>query len=78
MQIFDSKLHAGPGTVAVRLHQAKKADAPYALMQGGSIETEGDGAVVGANAAGVLELRDVMVNGVATSHRYVFDKKKEG
>ncbi|MEZ5830889.1 MAG: right-handed parallel beta-helix repeat-containing protein [Dongiaceae bacterium] len=78
VQIFDSKLHAGPGTVAVRLHQAKKADAPYALMQGGSIETEGDGAVVGANAAGVLELRDVMVNGVATSHRYVFDKKKEG
>jgi hypothetical protein len=77
LDITDTKLHAGPGTVAIRLHQAKNKNPPFVRMQGGSIETEGDGAVAGANAAGVLELADVMVNGVATTHRYVFEPKKQ-
>jgi len=77
LEIIDSKLHAGPGTVAIRLHQQKNSNAPFVRMQGGSIDTEGDGAVAGASAAGVLELHNVLVNGVATDHRYVFEKKKD-
>ncbi|HEV8391443.1 MAG TPA: right-handed parallel beta-helix repeat-containing protein [Dongiaceae bacterium] len=77
LQIVDSKLHAGPGTAAINLHQTKTGNAPFVQMQGGSIETEGDGVVVNASAAGVLELHNVMVNGVATDHRYVFEKKKQ-
>ena len=77
LDIIDTKLHAGPGTVAIRLHQQKDKKAPLVRMTGGSIETEGDGAVAGANAAAILELTDVMVNGVKTTHRYVFEKKKE-
>lgn len=76
LQIVDSKLHAGPGTAAITLHQGKNANAPFVQMQGGSIETEGDGVVANSSAAGVLELHNVMVNGVATDHRYVFEKKK--
>ena len=77
LQIVDTKLHAGPGTVAVSLRQQKDRKPPVVQMHGGSIETEGDGAVAGANAAGILELHNVMVNGVATDHRYVFEKKKD-
>jgi Right handed beta helix region len=77
LEIIDTKLHAGPGTAAVTLRYHKDRKAPFVRMQGGSIETEGDGAVVRANGAGVLELHNVTVNGVATDHRYVFEKKKE-
>ncbi len=77
VDLIDTKLHAGPGTVAIRLHQQKDKKAPLVRMKGGSIETEGDGKLASANAAAVLELTDVMVNGVATTHRYVFEKKKD-
>jgi len=77
LRIVDTKLHAGPGTVAISLRQQKDRKPPVVQMHGGSIETEGDGAVAGANAAGILELHNVMVNGVATDHRYVFEKKKK-
>jgi hypothetical protein len=77
LQIIDTKLHAGRGTAAIALSQKKDRNAPLVMMRGGSIETEGDGAVVHANASGVLELYDVMVNGVAITDRYVFEKKKE-
>jgi hypothetical protein len=75
LQIIDTKLHAGPGTAAINLHQLSKGNPPLVVMQGGSIETEGDGIVVSANGAGVLELHNVMVNGVASDHRYVLEKK---
>jgi hypothetical protein len=75
LQIIDTKLHAGRGTVAISLSQKKDRDAPLVVMRGGSINTEGDGGVAHANANGVLELYDVMVNGVATTRRYVFEKK---
>src|SRR5262249_1815164 len=75
LEIVDTKLHAGPGTAAIALSEKKNRNAPMVVMRGGSIETEGDGQGVHANASGVLELHDVMVNGVSTSHRYVFNKK---
>jgi hypothetical protein len=75
LQIIDTKLHAGPGTAAIQLHQNKNRNAPFVQMQGGSIETEGDGKVASSVGDGVLELHNVMVNGVATDHRYVFQKK---
>ena len=76
LQIVDTKLHAGAGTAAINLSQKKDRAAPMVVMHGGSIETEGDGTVVHANAGGVLELHDVIVNGVPTTHRYVFEKKE--
>jgi hypothetical protein len=77
LEIIDSRLHAGPGTVAIDLHKLPKRNDPVVHMRGGSIQTEGDGKVAAAVGAGVLELHDVVVNGVSTSHRYVFEDKKQ-
>jgi hypothetical protein len=77
LQIIDSKLHAGPGTVAIHLSHKKNREGPVVVMRGGSIQLDGNGAVVHANGDGVLELHDVMVNGVATTKRYAFEKKEE-
>ena len=77
LEITDTRLHAGPGTVAIDLHKLPKRNDPVVHMRGGSIQTEGDGKVAAAVGAGVLELHDVLVNGVATSHRYVFEDKKQ-
>jgi hypothetical protein len=77
LRIIDTKLHAGPGTAAINLHKLEKQKDPLVRMEGGSIETEGDGAVASASSSGVLELHNVLVNGVATNHRYVFEKKKQ-
>lgn len=77
LEIIDSKLHAGPGTVAVSLSHKKDKKGPIVVMRGGSIELEGDGEVAHGNGDGVLELHDVLVNGVATTQRYVFEKKQE-
>ncbi len=76
LEIIDTKLHAGPGTVAIALSHKKNRKAPVVVMRGGSIALEGNGAVAHANGDGVLELHDVMVNGVATTKRYVFEKKQ--
>lgn len=76
LQILDSKLHAGPGTAAISLSHKKDRKGPVVVMRGGSIEIEGDGTVTRANGDGVLELHNVMVNGVPTTKRYVFEKKK--
>lgn len=75
LDIVDTKLQAGPGTAAINLHKLDKHKDPAVTMQGGSIQLDGDAVVASASSSGVLELRDVMVNGVATSHRYVFEKK---
>jgi hypothetical protein len=77
LQIIDTKLHAGPGTAAIQLHKLPKGNVPMVIMQGGSIETEGDAVVAAATDGGVLELHDVMVNGVRSDHRYVFEQKKQ-
>jgi hypothetical protein len=77
LEITDTKLHAGPGTFAISLHKLDKGNDPVVRMTGGSIQTEGDGAVAGSTSSGVLELHNVMVNGVLTDHRYVFEPKKQ-
>ena len=77
LEITDTKMQAGPGTVAVSLSYKKDQKPPLVVMRGGSIETSGDGAVAHCNGDGVLEVYDVMVNGKPTTHRYVFEKKKE-
>lgn len=77
LQIIDTRMQAGPGTVAVSLSYKKDRKPPLVVMRGGSIETIGDGAVARCNGDGVLELYDVMVNGKPTTHRYVFEKKKD-
>jgi hypothetical protein len=77
LQIVDTKLQAGPGTSAIVVHKNSEQYDPVIHMQGGSIQLDGDAVVATANSSGVLELHDVMVNGVATNHRYVFEKKKE-
>jgi hypothetical protein len=77
LEILDTKLQAGPGTVAVSLSHKKDQKPPLAVMRGGSIETSGDGAVAHCNGDGVLEVYDVMINGKPTTHRYVFEKKEK-
>jgi parallel beta-helix repeat protein len=76
LEIVDTKLQAGAGTAAINLSQKKDRASPMVVMRGGSIDTEGDGTVVHANGGGVLELHDVAVNGVPTTHRYEFKKKE--
>jgi hypothetical protein len=75
LEIVDTTLHAGPGTAAIALSHKKGRPAPMVVMRGGSIMLEGNGAVAHANGEGVLELHDVMINGVATTKRLVFEKK---
>ena len=77
LEILDTKLQAGPGTVAVSLSYKKDQKPPLAVMRGGSIETSGDGAVAHCNGDGVLEVYDVTINGKPTTHRYVFEKKEK-
>ncbi len=77
LQIIDSRLHAGPGTVAISLSHKKNKEGPAVVMRGGAITLEGSGAIVHANGDGVLELHEVMVNGVATTKRLVFEKKNK-
>jgi hypothetical protein len=77
LEVIDTKLQAGPGTVAIKLQQPKKGKDPVVHMRGGSIQLDGDAEVALANGAGVLELHQVAVNGVTTDHRYVFEKKKQ-
>jgi len=77
VEITDTKMQAGPGTVAVSLSHKKDQKPPLVKMRGGSIEISGDGAVAHCNGDGVLEVHDVMVNGKPTTHRYVFEKKKD-
>ncbi|HJR22529.1 MAG TPA: right-handed parallel beta-helix repeat-containing protein [Dongiaceae bacterium] len=76
LEIIDSRMQAGPGTVAVSLSNKKNQKPPLVVVRGGSIETKGDGAVAHCNGDGVLEVYDVMVNGKMTTRRYVFKKKK--
>jgi Right handed beta helix region len=78
LEIIDTTLQAGPGTNAINLHKLEKQNAPVVRMQGGSIELTGDAKLVGtAGGSGVLELHNVMVNGVATDDRFVFEEKKQ-
>jgi hypothetical protein len=77
LEIVDTRMQAGPGTVAVSLSNKKGQTPPLVVMRGGSIETAGDGAVAHCNGDGVLELHDVMVNGKPTTHRYVFERKEK-
>ncbi len=78
LEIIDTALQAGPGTTAISLHKLEKQNAPVVRMQGGSIELAGDAKLVGtAGGSGVLELHNVMVNGVATDDRFVFEEKKQ-
>ncbi|WP_162917513.1 right-handed parallel beta-helix repeat-containing protein [Dongia deserti] len=77
LEIVDTKLHAGRGTVAISLSKKKNQNPPMVVMRGGSIEIEGNAKVAHASADGVLELQDVMVNGVKTSRRFVFEKKEK-
>lgn len=77
LEIEDSKLKAGPGTVAISLSHKKDRKPPHVVMRGGSIDTEGDEGVVHANGDGVLEVYDVAINGVRTTHRYMFEKKQK-
>jgi hypothetical protein len=75
LEITDTKLQAGQGTVAVSLSYKKNQEPPLVVMRGGSIETSGDGVVARCNGDGVFEVHDVMINGKPTTHRYVFEKK---
>jgi hypothetical protein len=77
IEVIDTKLQAGPGTVAIKLQQPKKGNNPVVHMRGGSIQLDGDADLVLANGAGMLELHQVAVNGVMTDHRYVFEEKKK-
>lgn len=76
LEVIDTRMQAGPGTVAVSLSNKKNQKPPHVVMRGGSIETTGGGKVAHCNGDGVLEIYDVMVNGKLTTHRYVFEKKK--
>jgi hypothetical protein len=76
LEIIDTRMQAGPGTVAVSLSNKKNQKPPHVVMRGGSIETTGGGKVAHCNGDGVLEVYDVMVDGKLTTHRYVFKKKK--
>jgi hypothetical protein len=77
LEIVDTRMHAGPGTVAVSLSHKKNQNPPLVVMRGGSIETAEPDGVAHCNGDGVLEVYDVLVNGKLTTHRYVFEKKKE-
>jgi hypothetical protein len=77
LEIVDTKLHAGPGTLAIKLHKLKNGNDPIVHMRGGSIQLDGDAKVAGGIGPAVLELHQVAVNGVMTDHRYVFEGKKE-
>jgi hypothetical protein len=77
LEIVDSRLQAGPGTVAVGLSHKKDRTPPLVIMRGGAIETADDDGVAHCNGDGVLEFHEVMVNGVPTTRRYVFEKKQE-
>ena len=77
LEIFDTKMQAGPGTVAVSLSYKKDQTPPLVVMRGGSVDTAGDGGVAHCNGTGVLEVHDVMINGTLTTHRYVFEKKEK-
>jgi hypothetical protein len=77
LEIVDTKLQAGPGTVAIKLHKLKNGNDPIVHMRGGSIQLDGDAKAAVGIGPGVLELHQVAVNGVMTDHRYVFDKKEQ-
>lgn len=77
LEILDTKMQAGPGTVAVSLSNKKNQKPPLVVMRGGSIETAEPDGVAHCNGDGVLEVYDVMINGKLTTRRYVFEKKKK-
>ena len=77
LEIVDSKLQAGPGAIAIKLHKLKNGNDPIVHMRGGSIQLDGDAKVAVGIGPGVLELHQVAVNGVMTDHRYVFEEKKK-
>lgn len=78
LEIVDTVLQAGAGTAAIALHKLKSQRDPVVRMTGGSIQLDGDAVVAASNGfGGVLELHNVVVNGVATNHRYVFEQKKQ-
>jgi hypothetical protein len=76
LEILDTRMQAGPGTVAVSLSNKKGQKPPLVVMRGGSIETAEPDGIAHCNGDGVLEVYDVMVNGKLTTHRYVFEKKE--
>lgn len=77
LEIVDTRLHAGPGTVAIKLHKLKNGNDPIVHMRGGSIQLDGDAKAAAGIGPGVLELHQVAVNGVMTDRRYVFEKKEQ-
>jgi hypothetical protein len=77
VEIIDTRMQAGPGTVAVSLRYKKDQDPPRVVMRGGSIETSEEEGLAHCNGDGVLEVHDVMINGKRTTHRYVFEKKEK-
>jgi hypothetical protein len=76
LEILDTRMQAGPGTVAVSLSNKKGQKPPLVVMRGGSIETAEPDGIAHCNGDGVLEVYDVMVNRKLTTHRYVFEKKE--
>lgn len=74
LEIIDTKLQAGPGTVAIKVHKLEKQGDPVVHMRGGAIELDGDATLAAGIGSGILELHQVSVNGVTTDHRYVFGK----
>src|SRR5262249_39519316 len=66
VEVIDTKLQAGPGTVAIKLQPSKKGIDPVVRVRGGSIQLDGDAELAFANGAGVVELHQVAVNGVMT------------
>jgi hypothetical protein len=77
LEIVDTRMQAGSGTVAVSLSHKKSQKPPLVVMRGGSIDTAEPDGVAHCNGDGVLEVHDVMVNGKLTTHRYVFEKKEK-
>jgi hypothetical protein len=67
VQITDTVMEAGPGTVALHLHMIPKHDTPTVEMIGGAI-TLHDGASL-AQGSGVLDLKNVAVNGETKTQR---------
>ena len=77
LEILDTRMQAGPGTVAVSLSNKKNQKPPLVVMRGGSIEIVDADGIAHCNGDGVLEVYDVMINGKRTTHRYVFKKKEK-
>jgi hypothetical protein len=67
VQIIETTMEAGPGTVAIDMHQLANNESPNVQVTGGSITIHEGARLVGGK--GVLDLKDVTVNGELKTQR---------